>query len=163
MKKKNIQISKSVSDSKGFYEAIDQGTGMRLPHDFFSPKIDECYEFVFQKYQRRIRRIYTEAQQSDCLIIYIETSRSSIDETTLILDSLSSVYDILSPRSLSFFYCHAVSSAVAPRFELIHTNRKELVLYRLDYPLDRDCAKGELPNKARKLIFRALLSILEKK
>lgn len=156
--RKNLIANKSICDQYGNMRVIDTCLGMRFSHDFPSGCIDDHYHYVYDKYQRRINRIYEKSKNQNCLIVYIETSIDEKDTLSIIKRNLPKIKETLEAKSLVFLYCHATNKDVHS-FEKIPIS-DTINLFKLTSFFDKNYSEGSLPQNTIRRIYRSIFTIL---
>lgn len=165
LRRENLIIRNEI-DNHGKFRVDDLKYGFRFLHDFPSPDIDLSYQIVFEKYQRRIQRIYDKSYQGNVLVCYIETCSDCIDSTQILINKIKYLKNALQAKHLTIFYCHARK---AKDNEQNHSrNLKKYALsdnagtiYKLNINLGKDYSSTPLPKEITKTIFKSLYHILE--
>lgn len=154
-------VSTNQVDDKGKYRVNDRFLGFRFLHDFSSPDIDAEYQYVFEKYTRRINRIYTKSSSGSVLICYIETSREPEDQTAHILKNIESLKEALGANKLSLFYVHSASSNNHGMFEKISIIGRYCNIFKLSLYLNKDYSSSPLPKEISAMIFKSIYAIFK--
>ena len=152
-------VSTNQVDGEGHYRVNDRFLGFRFLHDFSSPDIDSEYQYVFEKYTRRINRIYTKSSSGSVLICYIETSRKPEDQTVQILNNIESLKEALGANKLSLFYVHSAPSDHHGMFEKISIIGRHCNIFKLSVCLNKDYSSSPLPKEISALIFKSIYAL----
>ncbi len=104
LKKDSIRISDIIGDtSLNTYRAENVEIGMIFPHDFPCKDIDRSFPIVYEKYQRRIKRLNSKIRSSKNLMVYMIEEGSDFDLQS-INQQMKIMKDKFSPERLDLLY-----------------------------------------------------------
>lgn len=142
-------------DGHGKYRVDDTFLGFRFRHDFPCCDINLHYSDVYDKYQRRISRMYSKSLNGDILIFYIETKNNSPDLTSQLIDRLIEIRDALQAKQVTFFYGHSCSINENGKYQRITLKNGAGSIFKFNIYLDDDYSNKPLSKKHELDLFKA--------
>lgn len=158
LERDNLVIDPDQVDLRGMVKVEDKKLGVRFLHDFSLSNFDLSYISVFEKYSRRILRLYNKSANSDVLMVYIDTTNADKDESLEFAERAIEVKNVLKAKTLSILYCRASMSS-NDSFDSIDLEGCGGKLFRLVYSVLNEKEVYSPPRRCCALIHRALLTI----
>lgn len=158
--KENL-ISYNEIDVHGKYRVDDTISGFRFRHDFSSPDISLDYSDIYEKYQRRINRMYKKSAHGSVLIFYIETQSKSPDLTDFFLSKLSEIKQSLRADRVTVLYCHSSNQTENCIFQKFTPNNNTGSVFKLNIYHGDDYSNKPLSKEIELIIFRATHKLFE--
>lgn len=153
----------------GVFDAFNKRTGFTFPHDFRREDSGvlknplDLYEFVKNKYQRRIDRLYSDASGKRILFIYFENASKQDDiDASSILAELGSVSRVLQSRAVSLLYFRRGLSEQYDK-KITRYADGDNVFFLADFPKNLTKVDAWDPNDNARVFFLDVLTTVLRK